>query len=481
VQAANAAPAFQGDLPGQALGSDIRYYVTATHTNGYVSQSPVDAPHSFYRYRVDDRTSLLINDFGANQLKNRLGGGSGLFNNPTSGGQLRAYRFEQQLLLDYNVAADGQFAGYFTQLPQSDLRGYTTLNLLVRGEVGGEQLLVGLRDGSGFEPRISVGDLLPGGVTTTWQWVQIPLASFSSQLDRSAITTLSFSFFQNYMPTSGRLYIREIRLTGLATPTVIDSFDDGNLESNGQGNSYWTTAPNSQLTPTLVAGDATKKGGGALRLDYTIGAGGYAIWHSNLNNVNLASDALLTAWVKGGAQSVQPRFYLTDGTKRAGINLADYVTLRDTWQLVQIPVSAFAAQGVNLASLTGFEVVFEYSSGSGTFWLDNLRLGGQGAPQADLRRLYLRNSDSEPLALHLPNGGRWQISSDAPWLSATRSGAGPESLTIQSLNWDLAPGVYSGTLQIQNAAGQREDVVVVLTVTEPGAPATRLYLPMVAR
>jgi hypothetical protein len=49
------------------------------------------------------------------------------------------------------------------------------------------------------------------------------------------------------------------------------------------------------------------------------------------------------------------------------------------------------------------------------------------------------------------------------------------------LNWDLAPGVYSGTLQIQNAAGQREDVVVVLTVTEPGAPATRLYLPMVAR
>jgi len=161
--------------------------------------------------------------------------------------------------------------------------------------------------------------------------------------------------------------------------------------------------------------------------------------------------------------------------------LADYVTLRDTWQLVQIPVSAFAAQGVNLASLTGFEVVFEYSSGSGTFWLDNLRLGGQGAPQADLRRLYLRNSDSEPLALHLPNGGHWQISSDAPWLSATRSGAGPESLTIQSLNWDLAPGAYSGTLQIQNAAGQREDVVVVLTVTEPGAPATRLYLPMVAR
>jgi len=481
AQAAAATQSFQGELPGQALGSDIRYYVTATHANGYVSQSPVDAPHSFYRYRVDDRSSLLINDFGGTQLKNRLGGGSGLFNNPTNGGQLRAYRFQQQLQLDYNVTEAGQFAGYFTQLPQSDLRGYTTLNLLVRGEVGGEQLLVSLRDANGYEPRVSVGDLLPGGLTTTWQWVQIPLASFNAKLDRSAITTLSFSFFQSYAPTSGRLYIREIRLTGLATPTVIDSFDDGNWESNGQGNSYWTTAPNSQLTPTIVPGDAAKKRGSALQLDYNIGAGGYAIWHSNLNTISLPADAILTAWVKGGAQNVQPRFYLTDGAKRAGVTVADYVTLLDSWQLVQIPASAFAAQGVNLANLTGFEVVFEYSTGSGVFWVDNIRLGGQGAPQADLRRLYLRNSDSEPLALHLPNGEQWQISSDVAWLATTRTGAGPESLLIQSLNWDLSPGTYTGALQIQNAAGQQEDVTVVLTITEPGAPATRLYLPMVAR
>lgn len=481
VQAAATQQSFTGELPAQPLGSDIRYYVMATHANGYVSQSPVDAPHSFYRYRVDDRAGLLINDFGGDQLKNRLGGGSGLFNNPTAGGQLRAYRFEQQLLLDYNVAAADQFAGYFTQLPQSDLRGYTTLNLLVRGDAGGEQFMIGLRDANGYEPRISVGDLLPGGVTTAWQWVQIPLASFSPTLDRSAITTLSFSFFQSYAPTNGRLYIREIRLTGLATPTVVDSFDDGNLESNGQGNSYWTSAPNSQLTPTIVAGDAGKGSGGALRLDYTIGAGGYAIWHSNLNGVNLPADAILTAWVKGGAQSVQPRFYLFDGIKRAGVALADYVTLRDSWQLVEIPLRVFAGQGVNISQLTGFEVVFEYGTGSGVFWLDNVRLGGQGTPQADLRQLHLRNSDNQPLALHTPNGARWQISSDVPWIATTHTGAGPESLVIQSLNWNLAPGVHTGTLQILNAAGQQENVTVVLTITEPGAPATRLYLPMVAR
>lgn len=117
----------------------------------------------------------MVDDFGGNALKNRLGGGSGLFNNTTSGGQLRGYLFDQQLVLDYTVAEAEQFAGYFTQLPQSDLRGYTTLNLLVRGEQGGEQFMVGMRDRDGFEPRLSIGDLLPGGMTNAWQWVQIPL------------------------------------------------------------------------------------------------------------------------------------------------------------------------------------------------------------------------------------------------------------------------------------------------------------------
>ncbi|MEZ4729861.1 MAG: hypothetical protein R3E79_22245 [Caldilineaceae bacterium] len=481
VSAASANGLFQGELPAQPLGSDIRYYVMANHTNGYVSQIPVDAPNSFYRYRVDDRTSLLINDFGGNHLRNRLNGSNGLFNHPTSGGQLLAYRYEQQLILDYNVMQADQYAGYYTKLPQTDVSAYTTLNLLVRGEQGGEQLHIGLRDSHDYEPRLSVGDLLPGGITTEWQWVQIPLASFSTALDRTTLASLSLTFYHTYAPTQGRVYLQEIRFTGLATPVVIDNFDDNDLQQNGQGSSYWTTAPNSTLIPSIAIGDATKQSGSALRLDYTIGAGGYGIWRSNLNAVNVPADGLLTAWVKGSNQAVSPRFYLADGAMRAGVALADYVTLRDRWQLVQVPLRAFTAQGLNPAQLTGFEVVFEYGVGNGVFWLDNVRLGGQGTPQADLRMLHLRNVDTQPLALHTPHGGGWTISSDVPWLFASRTGAGPDSLAIESVNWNLMPGVHTGNLSIQNAAGQSEQVTVVLTITEPGAPAQQLYLPMVAR
>lgn len=157
-------------------------------------------------------------------------------------------------------------------------------------------------------------------------------------------------------------------------------FDDGNLQANGQGNSYWTAAPNSTFVPTIQSGDANKSSGGALQLAYTINSGGYAVWHSNLNNVALPADALLTAWVKGGNQKRATPFDSRTAQNGRRSRWTIYVTLNERWQLVQIPLSAFTTQGVNAAQVTGFEVVFEYTTGSGAFWIDNVRLGGQGAP-----------------------------------------------------------------------------------------------------
>lgn len=481
IQAANTDSLYQGELPAQGLGSDIRYYVTAIHANGYVSQNPIDAPRTFYRYRVDDRASLLVNDFGGGQLKNRLGGGSGLFNNSAKGGKLTAYLVEQQLLLDYTVTAAEQFAGYFTQLPQTDLRPYTTLDVLMRGEAGGEQVRVGLRNAADVELFVSLGDLLPGGLTTEWQWVQIPLSSFAHRMELGQIESMSFFFANEDGATTGRVHIRELRFTALAAARVIDNFDDMALQDNGQLMEYWSIAPNSTLSATLVAGDALKPTGKSLRLSYTIGTDGYAIWRSNLNNVTLPVDAVLTAWVKGGVQPVKTRFYLTDGTKRAAVTLADYVTLRDRWQLIQVPLSAFTAQGLDATHVTGFEVVFEHGSGSGVLWLDNVQIGTPGAPQTDLRILHFKDIDSQPLALHMPNGGAWKVNSSVPWLFAQANGAGSDTLTIQSAQWNLVPGVYNGSVQIQNAAGQSEAVTVVLTITEPGAPLQEQYLPLIAR
>ncbi len=489
LQSSTAAGAlFQGELPAQALGSDVVYYIEARQTNGYISNSPIDAPNSFYRYRIDDRQNLLVDDFAAPQLRNRLNGGPGFFNSPSAGGHVSAYRQAQQLVLDYDVSQTGQFAGYFSALGLLDARSFTTLDLLVRGEKGGEALLVGLRDSTGTEPRLSIGDLLPGGITKEWQWVQIPLSSFPATLDRSALASLSFSFFNTYAPQAGRLYIKEIRFTNLVIPFVIDSFDDTNLALNGQGLGYWTTMPNSSLQVTTTLGDALSSSGGALRLDYTVSDGGYTIWHSNLAGINAPANSSLQLWVKGANQAIMPTIYLTDSQTRAAgtavrakAALADYVKLTNNWQLVTIPLSVFTKQGLDATQLSGFEVVFEHGKGSGVFWLDNVRIGVAGAPQAEQRVVYLTDQAQANLALHLPDISRWQARANVSWLGAPTTGIGPATLSLYSAPWLQQPGVYAGSLVVTSATGQTETITVHLTVTQASTPAAQLFLPLVRR
>ena len=471
---------FQGELPGQALGAEVIYYLEAAYTNGYVSRTPLDAPVSYYRYRVDDRAGLLIDDFAGVALRNRLNGNNGVFNNTTVGGRLLTYRANRELILDYDVRAANQFAGYFTTLAAVDARAYSTLDLLVRGAVGGEQVRIGLRNSQNVEKYVSVGDLLPGGITSEWQWVQIPLRNFAPQMDLSALTSLSFFFANSDGNSQGRLYVKEMRFTTLSAPLVIDNFDDATLESNGQLMGYWTTAPNSTLAATPVAGDAQKATGKALQLQYTIGVNGYAIWNSSLKQPAVPPESVLTFWIKGALQTVPANFYLTSTNGRARVALKDYVSWNNQWQRVEIPVSAFVGQGFDLNDLTGLQVAFEFAQGSGTLWLDQIQIGTPGAPQADQRLLYLRDVDQATVALHLPYGGAWQITSDVPWLFAPASGTGPTSLTISSVNWNLTPGVYTGKLTI-HAADQSETINTQLTVTQTGAPATRLFLPFLVR
>ena len=128
---------YSGAIPGQPLGSDLFYYVETTGANGYVSRLPFDAPASLFRYRVDDRPGLLVDDFAGARLRNRLDGGAGLFHNETAGGSVQVYRSARQLRLDYAVGSAQQFAGYFTGLGVLDISAYTTLDLRVRGAVGG--------------------------------------------------------------------------------------------------------------------------------------------------------------------------------------------------------------------------------------------------------------------------------------------------------------------------------------------------------
>ena len=149
-----------------------------------------------------------------------------------------------------------------------------------------------------------------------------------------------------------------------------------------------------------------------------------------------------------------------------GVSLEDYLTPTDQWQQVQIPLQAFTDKGLDATRLQALEVVFEWGTGQGVLWLDNILIGEDGAPQAERRVLSMTDSDSRPVALHLPGGGGWRAESDSPWLASEFAGAGPASLTVQTNSWWLEPGTYTGKLVITGPDLAQETITVHLNVTQ---------------
>jgi hypothetical protein len=474
---------FVGHLPGLPLGSDVPYYIEALDANGYASRAPVDAPASFFRYRVESRPGLLIDDFSGMRLLNRFDGVSGLFHNQEAGGALKVYRRAGTLRLDYDVSDAKQFAGYYTELKGIDLSAYGSVSLRLRGASGGEQLFIGLRDSAGRELKVNVGAHLSGGITQDWRWVQIPLSAFSSTLDRTNLHSLSFTFAHGTGPTSGQLYVDEIRISSGPSLLVVDSFDGGNPQANARGGGSWVNAPGGSIAATTEVGSTANQGdfspaGKALRLDYDVSPGGYALWYTDLRGA--AATGALSFWVRGSG-SLTPNLYLSDGAARVRLSLGDFVQLKEEWQFVSIPLNRFAAQGLSLANLTAFEVVFEFAAGEGVLWLDNITLGTQAELVADPRALHMQDVAERTVALRNSSGSRWQATSDQPWLLAPASGYGSSTLAIRTVNWGLDVGNHQGTITFTDDSGASETLTVYLTVTEPGAPLQRLFLPTVSR
>ncbi len=87
-------------------------------------------------------------------------------------------------------------AGAFNVLNGHDISRFDTLSFWIRGQAGGEQVRVGLKDTSGTEATVAVADYLPGrALTTDFTGVRIPLSAFTMQGVRlTTMDNISFQF-----------------------------------------------------------------------------------------------------------------------------------------------------------------------------------------------------------------------------------------------------------------------------------------------
>jgi len=109
------------------------------------------------------------------------------------------------LRLEYNKSSAG-WCGYYTLLNQIDgkyfnLKSYDRVSFMVKGASSGENFEIGIADkkwaiiGDSLKAG-PVSKYLPGGVTTEWQQVTIPLRDFG-KLDFSRIGSFVINFYED--------------------------------------------------------------------------------------------------------------------------------------------------------------------------------------------------------------------------------------------------------------------------------------------
>jgi hypothetical protein len=407
--------AFLCSIPGQPLNTEVRYYVEATDSDGNVATDPPDAPYVTYRFQVSAAPSLLVNDFNRTDTANLLGGNSFLFNSD-AGGSIASSYDRESLRLSYDVSAAGSFAGYNTLLKGANLAPYKMVTFDIRGAEGGERVKIGVRDTLGNEQKIAVGEYLPGGVTTAWRHAAIPLQAFGRIARWPSMESFVVAFENKVGSGKGAIYLDNIKFEPGPdfSPITVDNFDEP-TDENGVGGSLFTSSGGGASIETSYdpVNRQSDSGNGYAITFRGVNASAWAAAGSSLERLDVSKANKLSLYVKGASGGERPHVYLASANgateNRAFVELTDYVNVSTTWRRADIPLSVFRSKGVDLTSLSYFQLAFEWRAMSGTVYLDDIRiLGDGGAPAV---HVLFPNTNGDVLKAGTSPTITWQSSS----------------------------------------------------------------------
>ncbi|ODS41551.1 MAG: hypothetical protein A7315_05765 [Candidatus Altiarchaeales archaeon WOR_SM1_79] len=369
---------FSASVPGQPLGTEVRYYIEATDATGNVATDPVDIPYTTYRFQINEHPYLLVDDFADTNPVNILGGNSGPFGED-SGSSILVYHEGGYIRLGYNVSAANSYAGYYSLLKQANLTTYNAVSFMVKGSAGGEIARVGLRDESLNETKIVIGEYLPDGITTSWQKVTIPLTAFTRVTGWSSMDNFNVNFENRISSGAGTIYLDDIKFEYIPhIPIVVDNFNDM-VGENGLSGSLWTsTGGGATINTSYDQENAYGDTGTGYRISYS-GVTGTAWAGSGTDLMWLDASCYdtLSFYIKGSIGGEKPNIYLSDGFIRKFVDIEDYVPVTSFWQKVVIPLEDFEVQGVNITNLSYFQIVWEWQEMNGTIYLDDIEFDGR--------------------------------------------------------------------------------------------------------
>ncbi|MFH1258206.1 MAG: carbohydrate binding domain-containing protein [Elusimicrobiota bacterium] len=361
--------------------------------------------------------TLLVDNFDDLEKRNSLGGLTGGMSPDLDGDEkgefdplvgfsgADAQQGRRGLFITYDIPV-GQWAGYYSLMTalgdygQRDISSYSNLEFWVKGKDGGENFKENFKvefldniefiDSNGKKAKntqkFPVGNFLPGGVTTSYQKVTVPL-SIVTTVDLTNIRGLNIVIDE--APFAGTIYLDEMKLTKNGASSegvvaVLDSMDDPPATSS------WKKFANDEDKGYVTAGldgvdDARQ--GRALQLSYNFARipGSWAVIERNWG-LNLSKDQFFTFQIKGTGAGNNLLFKVVD--KNNTVYQRKFYKITDTageWQTITVPYRelSFFQKGVfsnddpavnlDLTAIKGFHwAITKAEGGSGSLMIDQL-------------------------------------------------------------------------------------------------------------
>jgi hypothetical protein len=261
------------------------------------------------------------------------------------------------------------------------VRGYQGLTFKIQADNSHQDVLVGLRDSSGSEPKVSLSEYDSDGAAEGWQLVTIPFTAFGDDLDWSRINAVTLSF-EHRFGASGMLVIDDLAIERHIGSFLVDDFEkqastnllsqqhlvymEGAAAINGR---YTHNSPNG-IFSISYGGNI-----GAINV-YASGLKSFAGWMTKLGGVNCTECQTLAFDVRGAEGDENFTVYLSDGNFEWGWPVSGFEDITTEWKTVRIPLDKYSEYGVDLTHLDSMKLVFEGVRMSGTVFIDNVRLEG---------------------------------------------------------------------------------------------------------
>jgi hypothetical protein len=274
-----------------------------------------------------------------------------------------------------------------------DLSAYRTLTFMIKGERSGEVFEIGMNDliANRREDAVFIGSInrfLPGGVTTEWQEVRIPLADFyGARFDQ--VMSLVFSFNDE---GSGAFWIDQLRFHTEELVSqeeaiiqrgalLLDDFDHSDMNLLGKKANAFKRLPSVCIAKRVAEG-AYGDRGRSLQLTYHKESSGWCGYYTLLNFIdgpyyNLGTYKSVSFWVRGerGGETFEigmaDENWMTIGDSLKAGPIEKYLPggVTTEWQRVEIPLKDFGA--LDLGRMGSFVINFA-KKGDGVVSLDDL-------------------------------------------------------------------------------------------------------------